>query len=80
MQPRVEPVSLAEAGQVPPGSDERVLDGILGEVWIPNDQPGGGVEPPDRAVDELGEGSMIASPCPIDERSLIHGRLVSGMA
>jgi hypothetical protein len=62
MQPGVEPVRIAEARKVPPRADESILNSVLRQVGIPKDQPGGGVEPSQRTVDELGKGGMVASP------------------
>ena len=42
--PGVEPVGIPKRRQVPPGSDEAVLDGVLRQVGIPQDQPRDGVE------------------------------------
>ena len=72
MEPRVEPVRVAETREVAPGSDERLLDRIARELWVPEDESGGRVQPRDGQVDEHGEGVMIASPGPDDETSLVH--------
>ena len=37
MEPRVEPVRIAEPGQVAPGDHQRVLHGILGPVDVAED-------------------------------------------
>src|SRR5262245_8119971 len=39
-EPRVELVGVAEAGEVPPGSDERVVGCILGLLCVAEDQAG----------------------------------------
>ena len=72
MEPGVEPVRVAQARKVAPGSDERLLDRIARELRVPEDESGGRVQPRDGQVDELGEGVMIASPRPYDETSLVH--------
>src|SRR5689334_4985742 len=63
-------VGIAERGQITPGSDERVLDGVLGLFRVPKDQPGGGVEPGDRGACQLSEGVMIAPLRSLHEVSL----------
>ena len=72
MKPGVESIRVAQARKVAPGADERVLDRVARELGVPEDQPGGGVQPRDGQVDERGEGVMIASPGPLDETSLVH--------
>ena len=67
VEPGVEAVGVAQGGQVPPASDERLLDGVLGTVGVPEDQSGGGVEPADRGACQHGEGVMIALPCSLHE-------------
>ena len=42
---------------------------------VPEDQAGGRVQPRDGRAGERGEGVMIAPPRPLDEPSLVHGRL-----
>ena len=60
VQPGVEAIGAAQRGQVTPGSDERLLDGVLGLVGIAQDEPGGGIQPEDRGACQRGEGVMIA--------------------
>jgi hypothetical protein len=60
MEPGVETLGIAKSGEVPPGSDVSLLDGVTCEFRVPEDQPGCRVQPHDRRVDELGEGVMIA--------------------
>ena len=67
MEPGVEPVRVAQAREVAPGADERLLDRIARELRVPEDEAGGRVQPRDGQVDERGEGVMIASPRPLDE-------------
>ncbi len=74
MEPGVEPVGVAKSRQVSPGPDQRLLDRVPRELAVPEDQPGGRVQPRDGAAGEHGEGVMIAPPCPLDELSLLHGR------
>jgi len=70
MQPGVEAIGIAQRGQVPPASDERLLDGVLRAVGILQDESSRGVEPTDRGACQQRKGVMIASPCPLHEVSL----------
>ena len=78
VQPGVEAIRITEPGQIAPRTDQALLDRILGQVRVAEDQTGGCVQPPKGAIDQLGEGVMIASPGPVDELSLIHDRLACG--
>lgn len=40
MEPGVEAVGVPKAPDVEPGSDERILDGVLRPVIVANDEPG----------------------------------------
>ena len=60
VEPGVETVGAAQRGQVTPGPDERLLDGVLGLVGIAQDEPGGGIQPEERGACQRGEGVMIA--------------------
>ncbi len=72
VEPGVESLRVAETGQIAPGPQEGVLDHVVCEFAVPDDQPGGRVQPRDGDADKRGEGVMIASPCPLDESSLVH--------
>jgi len=72
VKPGNESVGIPECGQITPGSDERVLDGVLGLLGIPEDEPGGGIEAGDRGACQLGKGVMIAPPSSLHEVSLHH--------
>ena len=54
------------SGQVPPGSDERLLDRVARELRVAEDQAGGRVQPREVHVEERGEGVMFASPRSLD--------------
>jgi len=71
-QPGVELVGVAKRRQVPPCADESILDRVSRELRVPEDQPGGRVQPRDGRAGERGEGVMIAPLCPFDEVSLVH--------
>ena len=68
-------IRVAETGQIAPGPQEGVLDHVVCELAVPDDQPGGRIQPRDGDADQRGEGVMIASSCPLDESSLVHGLL-----
>jgi succinyl-CoA synthetase, beta subunit len=72
VEPGVEAVGAAQCGQVTPGSDERLLDGVLGLVGIAQDEPGGSVQPDDRGACQHGEGVMIAPSRSLHEFLLHH--------
>ena len=73
--PGVESFRVAETGQISPGPHEGVLDHVMGELAVPDDQPGGRIQPRDGNANKRGEGVMIAAPCSLDESSLVHGLL-----
>ena len=75
-KPGIEPVRVTQTGQVAPGPDEGVLDRVACELRVPEDETGGCVQPSQHWVDEQGEGVMIASLCPPDHVSLVHGPLI----
>lgn len=47
-KPRVEPLRVAKRRQAPPCLDEAVLNGIAGEVVVPQDQPSRAIQATDR--------------------------------
>ena len=69
VQPGVESGRVAQRGQITPGADEGVLDGVHRQVRVPEHEPGGGVEPGDRGACQHGEGVMIAPSRPLHEVS-----------
>ena len=75
MEPGIEPVRVAQPGQVPPGSDEGVLDRVSRELAVPEDQSSGRVQPREGSAGNHGKGVMIALPRPLDETTLVHDRL-----
>jgi hypothetical protein len=76
IQPSIEPVGFPKLREVPPGSDQPLLDRIACELRVPEDEASCAVQPHDGHAGEIGEGVMIASPCLLHESSLVHGRLV----
>jgi hypothetical protein len=75
VEPGVEPIRVAQPGQVPPGSDEGILDRVSRELAVPEDEASGRVQPREGSAGDRGEGVMIALPRSLDETTLVHGRL-----
>ena len=50
----------------------RILDAVARELGVPEDQPGGRVQPRDGIAGQRREGVMIALLRPLDEVSLVH--------
>ena len=73
MDPGVEAVGIAQAGQIAPRPDAGVLDRILREFLVPEDEASDRFEMGDGRADDQGEGIMIASACSFDEIPLVHG-------
>ena len=67
VEPGVEAVGIAQAGDVRPGGDERLLGRILGLRLVAEDQPGDDVEPADRDARQLSERIVIARHRPLHE-------------
>ena len=78
IQPRVELFDVAQLGQLPPASDERFLDGVLGKVVIAQDQPRDRIEAVHLARGELAECLAVAAPRLFDEVLPHRGHLDSG--
>jgi hypothetical protein len=76
IEPGVEPVGISKLREIPPGSDQPLLDRIACELRVPEDEAGCLVQPHDGNAGKLGEGVMIASSCSFHESSLVHARLV----
>src|SRR4029079_12113001 len=68
----IEPIRVAQAREVTPGSDVRLLDRVPRELLVPEDEAGDGLQSRDGRADEHREGVMIAPPCPLDELPLVH--------
>ena len=75
VQPGMEPIRIAQPGQVTPGSDEGVLDRVSRELAVPEDEAGCRVQPREGSAGDRGKGVMIALPRSLDETTLVHGRL-----
>jgi len=70
--PFVEAVRAAERWQIPPRPDVSVLDGVMGELGVPKDESGGGVEPRQGRIGEQREGVMIPALRSLHEILLAH--------
>ena len=78
MEPGVEPLGVTQHPEVAPGSDERLLDRVAGQLRVTEDEAGGPVQPRAGIAGKHGEGVMIAATRSLDETSLVHGRLGFG--
>jgi hypothetical protein len=67
VQPGVEPIRVAERGQVAPSPDERVLHRVPGLFPIPVDEASGGIQAVDRGACQRGKGVMIAPLRPLHD-------------
>ena len=67
MQPRLEPIGVAEPSDVAPGGDERLLGGVLGRRFVVEDQPRDDQEPAGRDARQLTERVVIAAHRPLHE-------------
>src|SRR4029078_7985750 len=62
VEPGVEPLRVAQPGQIAPGSDEGVLDRVSRELAIPEDQSGGGVQARYGSAGDRGKRAQLAAP------------------
>jgi len=67
VEPAIETLDVAQLGQLAPAPDERLLDGVLGEVRVAQDESGNRVEAVDLAGRELPEGFSIPALRSLDE-------------
>ena len=75
-EPGIEPIGFPKLREIPPGSDQALLDRVACELRVAEDEPRRLIQPHDSRAGELGEGVMIASLRALHEPSLVHGRLV----
>ena len=73
MEPGAEPIGIPKPWEVAPGPDVGILDGVAGELLVPEDQSRHGFHLGDGLADEQGKGILIAPPCSLDEIPLVHG-------
>ena len=76
VEPGVEPLDVAQRGQIAPGPDQCVLSGILREFGIAQDEASGRVQPIDGADGQHTEGLAVSVSRPFDELRL-HASLPS---
>ena len=74
VQPVVEGRGITQPRQAAPGPDQRVLDGVLGEIRVTEDETSRGIQTRTGHANELGEGMPVASPCAVHEPELVHTR------
>ena len=67
VQPGIEPLDVAQRRQVPPGSNQRVLGGILREFGVAQDEASDPVQPIDGATGQDAEGLVVSASRPVDE-------------
>jgi len=67
MEPRVEPLGVAQRAQVAPGSDEGILDGVLRGIPVAQDPPRDRVQAVVCGGREGIECLVIAPLCALDE-------------
>ncbi len=67
MQPSVEALGIPETGQVSPGVDHRLLEGILGSVSIAQDALREGEQPPDARTKQVGIRVLVAIASRLDD-------------
>ena len=79
VEPRIEPVRIAEAPQVTPGDHQRVLEGILGPIDVAQDPLGDREEPVGPSADQVDIRLPIPVLCRLDEVA-IHGSQLPGAA
>jgi cold shock protein len=73
VEPGIEPIRVAQAREVMPGSEVGLLNRVPRELLVPEDEAGDSLQPRDGRAGQHGEGVMIAPPCPLDEFPLVHG-------
>jgi len=72
VKPGLEPIRVAETGQVAPGADECFLDRVARELRVPKDEASGRVQPREAPIDKVGEGVMIAPLRSFDKTVLVN--------
>ena len=67
MEPGIEPVRVAESGQVAPGDDERLLQRILRSIDVAQDPVAEREQAAEPSADQVGERLAVAVSCRFDE-------------
>ena len=75
VEPVVKRRGFTQPRQAAPGPDERLLDGILGEVRVSEDEAGGGIQTRTGRAGKVGEGLPVAPPRSLHKPVLVHARL-----
>ena len=73
MSQACEPIRLAQAGQLPPGDDERLLHGVVGQVDLAEDPSRDAEQPVTVRANEDGEGIPVAVLGLLDEVAIHPG-------
>ena len=79
IRPRVEPLRVAQAGQVVPGRDQRLLRGVVGSIAVAQDSVGDPVQPIEGLAGEGREGFHVA-PLRAHDQITLHPLLLSDAA
>ena len=80
VEPGIEPIGIPKLREIPPGSNQPLLDRVACELRVAEDEAGRLVQPHDGRAGKLGEGVMIALPCALHKLSLVHVGLASAAA
>ncbi len=72
VQPCLEPVGIPQAWEIPPGTNQGILDRVARTVAVTGDQAGGRVQSRCSSSSQHGKGIAIASLCSFHERPLVH--------
>ena len=70
MGPGLEPIGIPQLRKMPPGIEQRLLGGVLGEARVTQDPARHGVQGVADAADELVERLFVAVHRPLDELAL----------
>jgi hypothetical protein len=77
MEPDLEAFRISETGQIPPGEQECLLDGVPRHLDIPKDPIGDGVAAAAVEADQLTEGDVVA-PLRLFDQPHSHGWISHG--
>ena len=69
VEPRLEPIEVAQGGELPPHLDEGHLDGVLGEVRVAQDPMGDENAAVADLANQGAEGLLVALSRPVHDRS-----------
>jgi hypothetical protein len=77
LQPRVEPVRIAEPSKVTPGDHQRILEGILGSIDVAEDPLCDREEAVGAGADQVDERLPVSTLSHLDEFQIHQGPLVA---